>query len=141
MSKAVGTTTKYDENSDNFAVSPALMLGHLYEAYREELYLKAVSKPADYAKIRSEVITKVKIGIVSKIYKDLRDVLCKGELESRPLITLDGTIFIPNYPPVEADSRILSLSKGLDHELNQIVEIICPPFSDILKNRLESKAV
>ena len=59
MSRPVGNTTTYDENSNNFAVSPALMLGHLYQQYQEELYLKAVSTPAEYSKTRSEVISKI----------------------------------------------------------------------------------
>ena len=141
MAQEVGTTTKYDKNSDNFAVSPALMLGHLYEAYREELYLQAVSKPSEYSKVRSEVIKTVKIGIVTKIYTDLRGVLTQCKLDGVDLIKLTGGPYCANYPPIETDSRILSLAKTLDKELDEIVNIIVPPFSDILHNRLESKAV
>ena len=63
------STTVYDKNSDNFAVSPALMLGHLYQQYQEELYLHAVSTPSDYSKCRASVIQKVKIGVVNDLYK------------------------------------------------------------------------
>ena len=140
MSRPVGNTTTYDENSNNFAVSPALMLGHLYQQYQEELYLKAVSTPAEYSKTRSEVISKIKIGTVSEIYKGLRSILCEGKMNGVPIIRIGGTAYVPNFPPVDADSRILSIAKALDKELDEIVDIIIPPFSDILKNRLESKA-
>ena len=135
------STILYDKNSDNFEVSPALMLGHLYQQYQEELYLKAVSTPSDYATVRANVISKVKIGVVNTLYKNLRSVLCQGKLESLDLIKFSGSsAFVPNYPPVDADSRILSIAKALDKELDEIIDIIIPPFSDVLKGRLESKS-
>ena len=140
MSRPVGTTTTYDENSNNFAVSPALMLGHLYQQYSEQCYLSAVSSPSEYAKVRADVISKVKITIVNEIYKNLRSVLCEGKLNGNALVRFNGVSYCPNFPPVDADSRILSIAKALDKELDEIVDIIIPPFSDILKNRLESKA-
>ena len=93
------------------------------------------------AKVRSEVIKTVKIGIVTKIYTDLRGVLTQCKLDGVDLIKLTGGPYCANYPPIETDSRILSLAKTLDKELDEIVNIIVPPFSDILHNRLESKAV
>lgn len=140
--KPTGTITDYDRNSDNFAVSPALMLGHLYQQYKEELYLNAVSKPSEYSVQRSNVIQNVKINIINDLYKNLRKVLCEGRNgpASSPLVVLNGKNLCPNYPPVEADSRILSIAKALDKELDEIIDIIIPPFSDVLKNRLEAKA-
>ena len=140
MSRPTGNTTTYDLSSDNFSVSPALMLGHLYQQYSEMCYLAAVATPALYAKVRADVVSKVKIGIVSEIYRNLRSVLCEGKLNGTSLVRFDGVSYCPNYPPVDADSRILSIAKALDKELDEIVDIIIPPFSDILKNRLESKA-
>lgn len=135
------STTSYDTNSDNFAVSPALMLGHLYQQYQEELYLHAVSTPSEYSKVRASVIQKVKIGVVNDMYKNLRSVLCHGRMGGADLINLGGgDPLVPNYPPVEADSRILSIAKALDKELDEIIDIIIPPFSDVLKSRLEARA-
>ena len=68
MSKPIGNTTTYDLNSDNFAVSPSLVLGHLFQQYHEQLYLLALSTPADYSACRADVIQKVKIGVVNQIY-------------------------------------------------------------------------
>ena len=62
------STSAYDTSSDNFAVSPQLILGHLYSQYKEKLYLKAVSVPSEYAQTRAEVITKVKINVVNNLY-------------------------------------------------------------------------
>ena len=134
-----GNPTTYDTNSDNFKVSPALVLGHLYQQYQEKLYLLATSKPNEYATARAEIVQKVKISVVNQIYKDLRDVLTKGELGGYQVVNIAGTSYVPNYPPTDADSRILSIAKALDNELSEIVDIIIPPFSDILKNRIESK--
>lgn len=138
--KATGTITSYDENSNNFAVSPALMLGHLYQQYQEELYLNALSKPNEYSVQRSNVIQLVKIKVVNDLYKNLRQVLCEGKTGTTFLVNLGGRPLCPNYPPVEADSRILSIAKALDKELDEIIDIIIPPFSDVLKNRLEARA-
>ena len=134
------STTLYDDNSDKFAVSPALMLGHLYQQYQEELYLHAVSTPSDYSKCRANVIQKVKIGVVNDLYKNLRTVLCEGRLGTDNLIVISGPALRPNYPPTAADSRILSLCQAMDKELDEIIDIIIPPFSEVLKTRLESKA-
>ena len=106
MSTTSNTQT-YDKNSDNFAVSPSLTLGHLYQQYQEELYLRAVATPSDYAKVRSNVIQKVKMGIVNDLYKNLRSVLCKGEILSsgEKLISFSSggsysaASYCPNYPP------------------------------------------
>ena len=134
------STTVYDTNSDNFAVSPALVLGHLYQQYQEKLYLLATSKPNEYAEARAKIVQDVKITVVNKIYRDLRDVLTKGKLDGNHIVRIDRSDYVPNFPPVEADSRILSIAKALDHELSEIVDIIIPPFSEVLKNRIESKA-
>ena len=138
--KPTGTITKYDENSNNFAVSPALMLGHLYQQYEEELYLNAVSKPSDYSEQRSKVIQLVKIKVVNDLYKNLRQVLCEGKMDTTFLVHLNGKNLCPNYPPVEADRIILSLCKAVDGEMDKIIDIIIPPFSEVLKNRLEARA-
>lgn len=143
MSKPVGSSTQYDESSNNFAVSPSLMLGILYDQYKSELYLRAVSTPADYAKCRSEIIDKVKIGIVTKIYRELREILCEGKMDGTPIIKIGTSSkpLVPNYPPTHADELIMNLSRGINSKLDEIIEIVIPNFSDILKNRLESKTV
>lgn len=134
------STTEYDKNSDNFQVSPSLVLGHLYSAYQEELYLHAVSSPSEYSKVRASVLKQVKIKVVSDLYKNLRDVLCKGELGGAALVNLGGEALVVNYPPNSADSRILSIAKALDKELDEIIDIVIPPFSSVLHNRLEARA-
>ena len=130
----------YDTTSDKFSVNPSLVLGHLYNQYKEALYLKAISEPKNYAEVRAKVVTDVKLAIVNDIYTNLRSVLCKGQLDGKNLVEFGGTVFVVNYPPSEADSKILSLSIALDKELDDIVNIVCPPFSDILKARMEAKS-
>lgn len=134
------STTSYDTNSNQFAVSPSLVLGHLFQQYNEQLYLLALSTPKDYSTCRADVISKVKIGVVTELYKNLRAVLCEGKLGGNALIRIGNQSYVPNYPPVDADSRILSIAKALDKELDEIINIVIPPFSEILKNRMESKA-
>jgi hypothetical protein len=138
---SVGSTTQYDQNSENFKASVPLVLGHLYSAYQEQLYLIAVSNPSDYAKVRAEVVRDVKVKIVNDLYNNLRNVLCKGELSGRQIMKFQAGTFCPNYPPNSSDSKILSIAKALDGELDDIIQIIIPPFSEVLHNRLESKSV
>ena len=130
----------YDKTSDKFSVNPSLVLGHLYNQYKEALYLKAISEPKAYAEVRAKVITDVKLAIVNDIYTNLRDVLCKGQLRGQNLIEFGGEVYVPNHPPSSSDNLILSLSVAVDKELDNIVNIVCPPFSDILKARMEAKS-
>jgi hypothetical protein len=135
------STNTYDTNSDTFKISPTLVLGVQYEQYLEELYLICVSKPALYAECRANIIQKVKMGVVKDLYADLRDVLCKGELHGNKLIRLDGKTLVPNHPPQSSDEIILGICKSLDKELTDIIAKIIPPFSQILKGRLEAQPV
>ena len=45
-------------------------------------------------------------------------MLCEGKLDNSPIVRIDGINYVPNYPPTDADSRILSIAKALDHELD-----------------------
>lgn len=131
----------YDQNSDSFKVSPNLVLGNLYKQYQESLYLTALSKPSEYAKIRMKAVQDIKMKVVGDMYEKLRAVLCAGKLQNANIVVFDGNVYVPNYPPSEADSMILSLAKTLDTELDKIVDIVVPPFSDVLRNKLETRGV
>ena len=134
------SATEYDTNSDQFKVSPSLVLGHHYQSYRENLYMECVARPAVYGDCRRDVIEKVKLGIVKTIYENLRNVLCKGELDGVKLIKLSKS-YVPNYPPTKADEICLSFARACDEKLDEIIDIVIPPYSDVLKNRLEARAI
>ena len=135
------SATSYDLNSNSFKVSPNLVLGNLYRQYQESMYLHALSTPKEYAQVRMDAVQKIKMNVVGKLYEELRTVLCEGKLENKTIVKLGNKDLVPNYPPSEADSMILSIAKSLDHELDKIVDIVVPPFSDILRGKLESRGV
>lgn len=62
-------------------------------------------------------------------------------MDGSSLIIIGSDTLVPNYPPTAADQLILSIAKSLDSELDNIVNLIIPPFSEVMSNRLESKSV
>lgn len=135
------STTSYDQNSNSFKVSPNLVLGTLYRQYQDTMYLSALSSPKEYAQLRMKIVKDVKMRVVGDLYENLRQVLCEGKLGATHQIKLGGENLVPNYPPGEADSMILSVAKSLDCELDKIIDIVVPPFSDILRQKIETRGV
>lgn len=131
----------YDESSNSFKVSPNLILGNLYKQYQETMNLHALSSPKEYSKVRMEAVQTIKMNVIADLYENLRDVLCKGQLGKTYIVNLGGRNLVPNFPPNAADDMIMSIASALDSEIDKIVDIVVPPFSDQLKQKLESRGV
>ena len=68
-----------------------------------------------------DAVQKIKMNVVGKLYEELRTVLCEGKLENKTIVTLGSKALVP--------------------KLDKIVDIVVPPFSDILRGKLESRGV
>ena len=119
--------------AQNFEVDTNDYLGFLYEEYLNKLMAIAMSKPADYYKIRSETLKSLKQTVVKAVYKEYYDLLTTKVLpESGGLV--------PNYPQQKASQFALAASKTINEILNSALDIILPAnHLDVAKLKLTER--
>ena len=111
---------------DRFRINTDDYLSFNYEAYRNNLYALALTKPSEYFELRSKVLQGVKQRAVGNIYNTFYDVLSKGEIgEDSSLLgrIRDGG---PSYPQQEVTKISLKAARTMDDILNEVIEIILP---------------
>lgn len=130
---------------ERFSINPSDYLGFDYEAYRNDLYALALSKPSEYFDLRKSVIKKVKTEAVGDLYKSFFNILSKGrDKDGRNEIIkpATGPAMIPCYPQQEVSKISLKAARTLDDILNEVIEIILPQdFKDLANDRAIKKSV
>ena len=115
------SATSYDANSNSFKVSPNLVLGNLYRQYQETMYLRAISTPEEYVRIRKDAVQKIKADIMDKLF-ELHSVMRDGKLGQEHVVPL-----APNYPPQKINELLFPIASKLTEVLDKIVDIVVPP--------------
>ena len=124
--------------ADRFVIDTEDFLGLKYEAFRNELYALALSTPADYMKLRKEVLAVVKNQSIKDIYTQFYNLLSKGEdLNGTQISTLPP----PGYPAQMVSKFALKSARTLDTILEEAIEIILPlNFKELSTKRLEDQS-
>ena len=135
MSSSPSTTPEYEPSADGFKVSPNLYLGNSYRQYKETMHLHAVSSPEQYAQIRKVAVQKIKADIMEKLF-ELNDVLSVGKLGHERVLP-----FAPFYPPQKINEILFPIASNLSEVLDNIVDIVVPPFESLEQFREEKKKV
>ena len=96
----------------------------------------AMSKPAEYYKIRADTIKLLKQGIIKEIYTTYYTLLTTGKIGAdSPLGAL-----VPAYPQQKASQFSLAASKTINEILNSVLDIILPAnHLDVAKMKLTEK--
>ena len=124
--------------ADRFVIDTEDFLGLKYEAFRNELYALALSTPADYMKLRKEVLATVKNQSIKDIYTQFYNLLSKGEdINGAQISTLPP----PSYPAQLVSKFALKAARTLDTILEEAIEIILPlNFKELSTKRLEDQS-
>ena len=108
--------------ANTFEVDTSDYLGFQYEEYLNELMAIAMSKPADYYKMRADTLKELKQVVVKTVYDTYYNLLTKGTINTKePLGSLK-----PHYPAQKASQFSLSASKTINDILNSALDIILP---------------
>ena len=122
--------------AQNFQVDTSDYLGFQYEEYLNEVMAIAMSKPADYYKMRAETLKLLKQVVVKQVYDTYYNLLTTGKIgNDTPLNPL-----VPDYPQQKASHFALSASKTINEILNSALDIILPSnHLDVAKLKLTQK--
>ena len=122
------------------------VLGFAYQEYVSEIRALALSKPAEYFKLRKEVLKEVKNEAVGQLYNTLFSVLSKGEkLGGGPIGTppyhLGGRSGLhPNYPSQKINDFCIQVASDLADHINRAIDIILPDdFEKLAAGKLNLK--
>ena len=113
-------------STNQFEIDTSDYLGYKYDQYVDKLYAMALSKTSDYYTLRDEVVDKVKIQSVGKIYKLFNDILSDGTVDNVQVIKINNVNVKPCYPRQEVSKISLKASRTLDAILNEVIDIILP---------------
>ena len=127
----------------NFEVNPANYLGFEYEAYKNDLYALALSKPSEYFELRKNVLKSVKTDAIGDIYSTFSKILGPGQNKAGTEIIKTSTApaYKPSYPSQEISKIALKAARTLDEILNEVIEIILPSdFKQLANTRAIQKS-
>ena len=112
--------------ASTFKVNPQNYLSISWNRYRSDLYALALAKPSVYAKIRQDVLDKVKNDAITDMYDTLFNVLNEGKVAGQSLIKDGSTVFVPSYPEQKVNEFCLSACKSLESIVDEAIEILLP---------------
>ena len=113
-------------STNQFEIDTSDYLGYKYDQYVDKLYAMALSKTSDYYALRDQVVEKVKIQSVQKIYKLFNDILSTGTVDNVQVIKINNANVSPCYSRQEISKISLKASRTLDAILNEVIDIILP---------------
>ena len=120
--------------AERFKIDTNDYLSYNYEAYRNNLYALALTKPSEYFTLRSRVLAAVKQKAVGNIYENFYNVLSKGIVEGQGPMLEEIRLGGPSYPQQLVTQIALKAARTLDDILNEVIEIILPQDYKTLAN-------
>ena len=135
--------------SQNFKIDTTNYLGIGHSTFKNKLLEIALTQPAQYFKIRENVLKNVKEKAISNMYETFYSVMTEGKIggvnaayDGGNLIAgLDvNTMFVPNYPNQKVTEFALGAAKTLDSICDECIEIIMLlNYKDLAEARLARK--
>ena len=137
----------------SFKINTTNYLGIGHSTFKNKLLEIALTQPAQYFKIRENVLKNVKERAISNMYDTFYSVMTEGTVkkegvsgnaayDSENLVGgLDVTkVFVPNYPNQKVTEFALGAAKTLDAICDECIEIIMPlDYKDLAEARLARK--
>ena len=123
-------------SKSNFEIDTNDYLGFEFEEYLNDVKAMAISKPSEYYKMRSQVLSEVKKKVVKEVYEAYYKLLT-----SQVIGTFNGRDLVPNYPTQKASKFALEASMTTGQILNKALEIVLPiDLDDLVTKKLVQKA-
>ena len=113
--------------SSNFKVNVANVLGLQQQRTRSDLLSLALSQPSAYFALRQDVIEKITVGSVERIYDEYWNILTVG-MANKTQINFPGTStpFQPNLPEQQVNKFALKVANAVREIAEEAVESILP---------------
>ena len=141
--------------AQNFKIDTTNYLGIGHSTFKNKLLEIALTQPAQYFKIRENVLKNVKEKAISNMYETFYNVMTDGTIKTPGGVVANaaydaenpvgGTIdtnkvFVPQYPNQKVTEFALGAAKTLDSICDECIEIIMPlNYKDLAEARLARK--
>lgn len=112
-------------SEQNFKINTDNYLAFEYEEYKEALQALALSQPSEYYKLRKNVLSSLKKGIIKQVFETYYNLLTSGTISGEDHFTTAG-VPAPHYPNQKASEFALGASKTINHILDECLDIILP---------------
>ena len=113
------------------------VLGFSYQEYVQHLRGVALSTPASYMTLRSDVMKALKRKTVGDLYKTIFACMTKGTLDGARQL---GTgKFVPCYPSQQVNDLCIKIASDLADHLNVVCDIVVPDFESIANGKMALK--
>jgi hypothetical protein len=120
----------------NFEIDTNDYMGFEFEEYLNDINAMAISKPAEYYQMRSDMLKLVKKKVIKDVYTAYYTLLTTQQVG-----TFNGKPLVPNYPTQKASKFALEASATTGAILNKALEIVLPiDFTNIAHTKLMQKA-
>ena len=135
--------------ANQFQLDTNDVLGFAYQEYVAEIRAIALQTPAEYFKLRKDVLKSVKTEAVGNLYKTLFAVLSNGQtltggtigsnmLVGRHLGGVNG--LHPSYPSQKINDFCIQVASDLADHINRAIDIIFPDdFEKLAAGKLNLK--
>lgn len=127
--------------SNQFMLNTNDVLGFNYSTYVANVRALALSKPADYFKLRQEVSKKVKEDADGQLYKTIFNVFSTGAaLDGNPIGMLGTSNYRSGYPSQEINDFALQVASDLADHVDRAIDIILPnDFETLVSSKMSLK--
>ena len=134
----------------SFKINTTNYLGIGHSTFKNKLLEIALTQPAQYFKIRENVLKNVKETAISKMYDTFYSVMTDGTIDKKNAAfdtenpigggINEDKVFIPQYPNQKVTEFALGAAKTLDSICDECIEIIMPMnYRDLAEARLARK--
>lgn len=124
-------------SANKFELDVNDVLGFSYQEYVQHLRGVALSTPAAYMALRSDVMKAVKRKTVGDLYKTIFDVMTKGDIAGVP--TLGRGKYVPCFPSQQVNDLCIKIASDLADHLNVVCDHIVPDFESIANGKMALK--
>ena len=134
--------------SDNkFQLNTDDVLGLQYSQFISNIRGVAIANPAEYYKLRAQLMQTVKRDAVGALYNSIFNVLTKGvDINNQPIQAPGGSVvlgrgeYVPQYPSQKTNDFAIHCASILAEHLNKVVDILLPDeFESIASKKLAIK--
>ena len=122
------------------------VLGFAFQEYLSSIRGLAISSPAEYYKLRAQLMKTIKRDAVGALYKSIFNALSLGcDVNGNPIsaggsTSLGRGTLVPQFPSQKVNDLAIRVASVLGEELNKVVDILMPDeFENIAAKKLAIK--
>lgn len=121
-------------------LNPTEFLGLDFNKYKSQILKLAITSPADYYQLRSDLEENLQFNAINALYDTIFFALTKGtDKNGQPFSTVNMPCE-PHYPQQKINDLTIGACEALDKMIKEVIEILLPGnYDDVMSSRLMDK--